>query len=417
MRYKGKMKALPQIGRELAVDAVVAGSVERRRDRVRVRVQLIQAATDQYLWAQSYDRELCDFVSLENEFARDLAAQVAVQMGPQPAAAPQALQVRPGAFEDYLKGRYCLNRRDLAGLEKAQKYFQRAIGEDANYAPFHAGLSASYLLLGVMGLGKRPAEWLLEARLAANRAVSLDPTLAEAHVALAMIAEFSYEFQESEREYKLAISLNPNSAIAHHWYGSFFLLYCGRFEEANREMEQARALDPMSPIMTAAWGFMLYFERRFTEAYHVLSDIIDMIPAFAEAYLFRALVLLEEGTYQAAIADLRHAQRTDSTLRRIALLGFGLGVVGKRRQARAILSQLTRLSRQSYVSAWLFAMVYLGLGDKDATFAWLDRAYEERCIELIGLHVGPLFAPLRDDPRFGRLLARVGLPSEHRISR
>ena len=400
MQYKSTHKSLPQIGKELGVDAILEGTVERSGERVRLRVQLIQAATDQHLWAQSYERRLSDILALENEFAVDVADQVQVRLAPQQRSPGSGRALNPVALEDYLKGRYFWNRRDGGGLQKAVEYFQKAVQVDPNYAPAYAGLAQSYILL------TDPSR----ARLAADKALSLDPQLSEAHTALALLAEQHWNFMEAEREYKLAISLNPNYATAHHWYGESHLALMGRFEEADREMEQARALDPVSRIIATDCGAVLYFERRYDEAYLELSKVLEMEPNFSEAYLFRGEVLLQQQRYKEAIADFESARRINNTSRQLALMGYALGVAGKRSQAAVILRKLKAISRQKHVEPWSLAMVELGLGDKDETLAWLEKAYREQSADLIGLKVVPAYDPLRNHPRFQQLTARIGLP-------
>jgi len=400
IQYKSTPKSIPQIGKELGVDAILEGTVERSGERVRLRVQLIHAASDRHLWAQSYEHQLSDILALENEFAVDVADQVQVRLAPQQRSPTSERALNPVALENYLKGRYFWNRRDGGGLQKAVEYFQKAVQVDPNYAPAYAGLAQSYILL------TDPSR----ARLAAAKALSLDPALSEAHTALALVADHDWNFTEAEREYKLAISLNPNYATAHHWYGESHLALMGRFEEADREMKQARALDPVSRIIATDWGAVLFFERRYDEAYQELSKVLEMEPNFSEAYLFRGQVLLHQRRYDEAIADFESARRIDNTPRQLALLGYALGVAGKRSQATIILRQLKAISPQKHVEPWSLAMVELGLGDKDETVAWLEKAYLEQSPHLVGLKVVPAYDPLRNNPRFQQLIARIGLP-------
>jgi TolB-like protein/DNA-binding winged helix-turn-helix (wHTH) protein/Tfp pilus assembly protein PilF len=400
-QYKATRKTMPQIARELNVDAVVEGTVLRVGDRVRVRTQLIYAPADQHIWAESYDYHLSDILELETEFASNIAAQIQIHLAnEQRRPVLRAGVLNPAAFEDYLKGQYFWNRRDGGGLNKAVEHFQRAIESDPTFAPAYADLAQSYILLDAPERAKS----------AADKALSLDPALAEAHTALALINEHDWHFPEAEKEYKLAIGLNPNYATAHHWYGEGYLALLGRFDEADQEMKQARALDPVSLIIATDCGAVLYLSQRYGEAYQELSKVLEMEPDFSEALMFRGAVLLRQRKYEQAIADFRNASRIDNRPWRLGVLGWALGVAGKRSEATAILRQLQAISRQTSTPPWSFAIIYIGLGQKDEALAWLDKAYAEHSSDLRALKVDPVYDPLRSDPRFQDLVRRVGLP-------
>jgi TolB-like protein/Tfp pilus assembly protein PilF len=410
MQYKGVHRSLPKIAKELNVDAIVEGTVLKSGDHVRITAELIQAATDKHLWAQSYQAELRDVLGLQNQIASAIADQIRVQLTTQEQASLKSSPtVDPEAYEDYLKGLYFWNKRDGGGLNKAVEYFQHAIQREPHYALAYAGLAESYVLLASDGALKE--SFTSAAKSAANRALNLDPTLAEAHAALGLLAEHDWNFSEAEREYKLAISLRPNYATAHHWYGQAHLMLMGRFEEANRELQRARALDPVSRIIATDWGVALYSERRYDEAYQELSKVIELDPEFSEALEYRGLVLLQQARYEDAIADFRRATGIDSSPRRLSHLGFGYGLAGKPAEARLILRKLQGLSKSVYVSPWCFALVYTGLGDKDRAFFWLEKAFSERSADLIALKVTPAYDSLRSDARFTDLLTRVGVPN------
>ncbi len=397
-QYRTQHKSVPEIGRKLSADVILEGTVERSNKRIRLRVQLIQAATDQHLWAESYDYELSNVQVLETEFARDIARQIEIHVAPQNSESERA--VDPTAFEDFLKGRYFWNRRDGGGLVKAVQYFQRATQEDANYAAAYAGLAQSYILL--------PDP--VRAKEAADKALAIDPLLADAHTAMALIAEQDWDFPTAEQEYKRAISLNPNYATAHHWYGEGYLALMGRFTEADHEMEEARSLDPVSRIIATDCGAVFYMERQYDKAYRQLTSVLEMEPGFSEALIFRALTLLKQQKYTEAIADLEKASQIDPRPRRLAILGFALGLAGQRSGAASILQKLKAMSQGGYVEPWAFATVHIGLNNKDLAFAWLEKAYSERSGDLRALKVDPAYDSLRDDPRFNELMKRVGLP-------
>jgi len=412
MQYKGIHRSLPQIAQELNVDAVVEGTVLKSGDHVRITASLIQAGTDKYLWSQSYQAELRDVLELQNQIAKEIADQIRVQLTAQEQASFNSKRpVDPEAYEDYLKGLYFWNKRDRGGLEKAVEYFQKATQKDPNYALAFAGLASSYVLMAGNRASKE--EFTPAAKAAANNAVRLDPTLAEAHTALGLLAEHDWNFSEAEREFKLAISLGHNYATAHHWYGEGYLVLVGRFEEANREMKRAKELDPVSRIIATDWGVTLYTERRYTEAHEALSRVIQFDPEFSEALEFRGLTLLQLNRNEEAIADLRNAVRIEDSPRRLAHLGFGYGMAGRTAEARAVLRKLEKMNRTSYINPWYYALIYIGLRDKDQVFLWLEKAFQERSADLIALKVESAYDPLRGDPRFADLMARVGLV-EHR---
>jgi TolB-like protein/DNA-binding winged helix-turn-helix (wHTH) protein/Tfp pilus assembly protein PilF len=338
IQYKSTGKTAPQIGKELGVDALLVGTLERVGKRVRLRVQLVRAATDQHLWAESYDYHLGDVLALETDFARDVAGKIRVQLTTQEASSiVRNVTVNPAAFEAYLKGRYFWNKRDGGGLKKAIEYFHQAILADPTYAPAYADLAQSYILLSDP----------VRAKSAAEKALSLNPALAEAHTALGLIDEEFWDFPDAEKEYKLAIDLNPNYATAHHWYGEGYLLLMGRFVEADREMTRAHALDPVSRIVATDWGAVLYYEQHYEEAYQELTKVLEMEPGFSEALMYRGLVLLRQRRYGEAVADLEHSARIDGGPKKLGVLGWGLGVAGKRSQANTILRKLKAMSQQS----------------------------------------------------------------------
>jgi TolB-like protein/DNA-binding winged helix-turn-helix (wHTH) protein/Tfp pilus assembly protein PilF len=400
VQYKGTHKTMPQIARELKVDAVLEGTVLRIDDRVRVSVQLIYAPGDRHIWADSYDYRVRDVLALETEFASHIAAQIQIHLASQPPRMPAKQEgVNPAAFEDYLKGQYFWNRRDGGGLDKAAEEFEKATEIDASFAPAYAGLAQSYILLDAPE----------RAKAAADKALSLDPSLAEAHTALALIDEHNWNFGDAEREYKLAIALNPNYATGHQWYGEGYLMLLGRFEEAEREMNLARSLDPVSRIIATDGGAVLYEERRYDEAYKELSKVLELQPDFSEALMFRGAVLLEEGKREEGIADLQNAARIDGSGRRLGVLGWGLGVAGRRAEATEVLHKLqsgAELSKRP----WSLAIVYIGLGKKDEAFVWMEKAYAEHSSDLRAVKVDPIYDPVRSDPRFADLVRRMGLP-------
>jgi TolB-like protein/DNA-binding winged helix-turn-helix (wHTH) protein/Tfp pilus assembly protein PilF len=410
MQYKGVRKPIAQVARELNVDAVVEGTTLKSGSQVRITAQLIQAPLDNHLWAQSYEGDLHDVISLQNKVARAIAEEIQVTLTPGERVLLRAGRpVNPQAYEDYLQGRYFWNKRDGDALERASEYFQKAISIDPNYAPAYAGLAQTYALFA--GNTGPKDEFVAAGKKAAHQALLLDPNLAEAHTALALLLSGGYNFTDEEREFKLAVNLDPNYATGHHWYGEVYLVQMGRFEEANREMRQALALDPASRIIATDWGTVLFWERRYDEAYRQLSKVIAMDAEFSEAYLWRGRVLLQQGKYPAAIADLETAHRINHASQIISpTLAYAYGVSGNRAKANLQLQRILAESRQRYVSPWAIGLVYLGLGDKPRCLDWFEKAVRVHSPEMTAVWVAPEADPLRREPRFKELLSAMKLP-------
>jgi TolB-like protein/DNA-binding winged helix-turn-helix (wHTH) protein/tetratricopeptide (TPR) repeat protein len=408
MQYKGMRKPIPQIARELNVDAVVEGTILKSGNQVRITAQLIQAPLDKHLWSQSYQSDLHDVLSLQNSVASTIARQIQVTITPQERVLLETGRtVNPQAYDDYLLGRYFWNKRDGGGLQKAAEYFQQATRTDPSYAPAYAGLAQTDIILAY-NLGPK-AEFLAAARKTAEQAVALDPNLAEAHTARAMLLESKYDFAQEEQEFKLAVSLDPNYATAHHWYGESYLGQIGRFAEADREMQQALVLDPVSRIIATDQGVLLYWERKYDEAYQQLTKTLALDSGFSEAYLCRGKVLLQQGRYTEAIADLEAAYRINPANPAIpANLAYGYALGGNRTKAE---SQLHLFLSAPKKNSWAIGLIYLGLGDQTQSLDWFERAVREYSGDMIDVRVEAQFDPLRREPRFKALLLAMKLPN------
>ena len=416
MQYKGARKSLPEIARELAVDGVVEGTVFRSGRRVRITSQLIYAPSDQHLWAHSYERDLPDVLTLQNEIAQAVAHEVgATIIGKQVSvrAVSPEVSVRaasPEAYESYLKGRYYFNQRTGNALNKSIEEFQEAIAREPNYALAYSGLADAYAMLGFRG--HFPSEDALSlAKAAASKAIALDETLAEPHASLAFIAEtHEWDWATAEREYKRALELNPGDARAHHWYAGY-LMYVGRFDEGIAEAERARDLDPLSLPVNNALAGRLLTAGRVDEALRQLQKTLGMNPKFAPAHQTLGWILLNKGKHQEAIREFQQAVQLagpddmDLTLD----LGYAYATVGNQNEARRILAKMKKLHERGLVPSAPVGILYGALGDLNDAFAWLDKAYKERDPELTYLKVGRRFEPLRNDPRFQKLLLRMGL--------
>jgi TolB-like protein/Flp pilus assembly protein TadD len=411
MMYKGARKPLPQIARELNVDAVVEGTVLLSGNQVRITAQLIKAPADKHLWAESYEGDLRDTLALQEKVARAIAEQIRIEVTPQEQAKLMAAKtVDPDAYEAYLKGRYFWNKRTADGLEKAVDYFNQAIAKDPAYAAAYSGLADTYALLGDWQYAvMTPKEALPKAKAAALKALELDDSLSEAHTSLAFCLDgFDWDLQAGDREFRRAIELNPGYATAHHWY-AWHLILLGRNSEAIAEMKKAVSLDPLSLIINADLAELLVIAHLPDQSIQQSRKTIEMDPDFALAHNQLGQAYLEKHMSEEAIAELQRAtQLSDDSPTCTANLARAYAAAGKRQEATALLNDLRTRSADGYSHAAEIAMVYAALGDKDQAMTWLNQAYEERFNPGVLLRIG--FDPLRSDPRFQDLLRRVGLP-------
>jgi TolB-like protein/DNA-binding winged helix-turn-helix (wHTH) protein/Tfp pilus assembly protein PilF len=410
MAYKGSHESLPQIARNLNVDAVLEGAVLRSGNQVRITAQLILAATDKHLWARSYEGDLGDTLMLQEQVARSIAGEIRIELTPREQAALQHVQqVNPEAHEAYLKGRYFWNKRTSDGLKDAIYYFSQAIERDPNYAPAYAGLADSYALAGDWQYGVvPPKEALPKAKAAAAKAVALDSALGEAHISLAWCLDgFDWDWESAGREFKRGIELNGGYATGHHWYG-WHLATLGRHAEAVAELEKAKSLDPLSLIIGADLAEELLIAHRYDEALKQSRETMNMDPFFALTHYVLGEVLAQQHMPNEAIAELQKAvELSPGSTAFAANLANAYAVSGRREEAVEILNDLKSRSRAGFSNAPEIAVIYVGLDDKDQAMAWLQRAYADRFNP--GVLMRPAFDSLRSDPRFQDLVRRIGL--------
>ena len=406
MRYKGKRPPLPQIAKELNVDAVIEGSVMRAGDRVRITAQLLQAATDKHLWAESYDRDLRDILSLQSEVARNVAAQVRITLTPQ----EQVLlgnrrRVDPEVFQLYLKGRYFSNQLDEEPIRKGIEYFEQAIAKDSSYAPAYAGEAFAYANLA--SVFAPPREVMPQAKAAAQKALQLDDTLSEAHTALAFVLMmFDWDWSGTERELKRAIQLNPSSADAHDFYGNYFTAL-GQFPEAIAESRRARELDPLSPRAYFDLLGNLLDARRYDETIAECKKALDTDAKFGAAYAMMGLAYAEKRQFPEAIAALTKATELEPIPTVKLFLAHVQAAAGNRAEAEKLLAKMEELSKHRYVCAYEIGSVYVTLGDNSKAMKWLEKGRRDRCDCLVWLKSEPWMDPLRVDPHYLDLLRRV----------
>jgi TolB-like protein/DNA-binding winged helix-turn-helix (wHTH) protein/Flp pilus assembly protein TadD len=411
MGYKHAHKPLPQIARELNVDAIVEGTVLRSGDRVRITAQLIDATADKHLWSQSYEGELKDTLALQNQVARAIADQIRIKLNPQEQAALKiARVVNPEAYESYLKGRYFWNKRTPDSLKVALAYFNQAIDEDPNYAQAYSGLADTYALLGDWQYAvMTPKEAFPRAKAAAIKALELDSTLSEAHNSLAFCFDaFDWDLESAGKEFQRSIELNPGYATAHHWY-AWHLSLLGRYDEALEEMRKAKNLDPLSLIINADLAELLVIAHFYDESIIQSRATIAMDPNFALAHNQLAQAYLQKHMNVEAIAELQKAvELSGGSPTCVANLARAYAASGKTSEAVKVLGDLKNHSNRGYSDASEVAVVYAALGDKDQAMHWLEIGYEERFNP--GVLLRPGFDPLRSDQRFQDLLRRIGFP-------
>jgi TolB-like protein/Tfp pilus assembly protein PilF len=413
MSYKGARKPMPEIGRELNVDAVVEGTVLRSGDQVRITAQLIQARSDKHLWAHSYQGDLRNTLALQNQVARAIAQEINIELSPQEQAAlKNSTAVNPDAHEAYLKGRYFWNKRTADGLKKAKDYFERAIASDSNYAQAYSGLADTYALLGDWQYAVMSSrEALPRAKAAATRALELNDSLGEAHTSLAFCLDgFDWDWKSAEREFRRAIELNPGYATAHHWY-AWHLSLVGQNGQAIAEMRKAENLDPLSLIINADLAELLLIEHSYDESIEQSRRTIDLDPNFGLAHNQLGQAYLQKRMNDQAIAELRKAiQLSGGNVTCTASLARAYALSGKIHEAVVLLNDLKNRSTPAYSNPSEISVIYAALGDKDTAMIWLEKGYEERFNP--GVLMRPGFDPLRSDPRFRDLVLRTGLPHE-----
>ena len=417
MQYKGTHKPLPQIARELNVDAVVEGAVQLSGNHVRITAQLVDGRSDQHIWADSYDRDLSNVLLLQSDVARDIAKQIDLKLTPQQQQrlANDAHPVNPDAYQAYLLGRYYWNKRTADGLAQAGQYFQQAIQKDQNYAPAYSGLSDYFAFLTLIGGPEilPPKQAMVQAKAAAVKAVQLDDSSAEAHASMGHILHnYDWDFDGAEREFKRAIELNPNYAIAHHWY-AHLLMQIGRTDESLSQAHLATELDPLSPFINNGLARQYYLSRQYDKAIAQCQVVLEMDPSYLPARTQLALAYEQKGMLTEAVSTMEQTrklagEKTDLPMVH-ALLAHAYALAGRRADAQSELDVLTAIGQRRYVPPSYLAIVYLALGDKDKAFEYLNKTYQDRSEQVLYLGVEPLVDPLRSDPRFDVLLKQVGL--------
>jgi len=406
MIYKGTHKPLPEIARELHVDAIVEGSVLRSGDKVRITAQLVEAATDRHLWAKSFDRDLRDVLTLQSDVARNIAHEIQVNVTPQEEARlARSRPVKPAAHEDYLKGLYYWNQFTDQGMKKATEYFQQAIAEDPDYALAYVGLADAYH----ESANATPNELMPKAKAAVLKALELDSTLGEAHATLGWIKwVYDWDWPGAELEFRRSIELEPDSGAGMY---ADYLDAMGRFEEGMRQHKRARESDPISLIGSSNVAYGFYLARQYDRAIEHFKKTLEIDPGFALAHMSLADLYWRKGMYKEYVAELQEGLRLGGYGQQAEGVGRAFRSSGPKGAAIFRLQSLKQQRSQGYVPASSIAAAYLRLGEKDNAVTWLEKAYEERDPELAWARVEPVWDGLRSEPRFVDLMRRMGFSS------
>ncbi|NYF90060.1 tetratricopeptide repeat protein [Tunturiibacter empetritectus] len=410
MRFGNPQLSVPEIAKILGVDAVVEGSVTQEGNRIRVTAQLIRGTTDTHFWSETYDREMRDALTLESELAQAIAEKVkATVTGEERQRLRAARPVAPEVYESYLRGRFVLSRgNSRAELEQSIGDFEDAINKDPTFAPAYLGLAQAYSNLGTVFVGVSPAETRPRAMLFARKALAIDPGLVGAHVLLANVLQREWQWAEAETEYRRALQLNPNGANAHA--GLALWLVCeGRREEAIEEVQRGQELDPIE-VSGGNVSWILFQAHRYDEAIRESRSALAVNPDDANTLSGLGFALIANNQPAEAIPALEKAiALSKGSPAATGVLIRAYAHAGRRDDALRLLAELKRRKETGYVPAAAFVNAYLGLGENEQAFGWLEQAYKERSNILQFLITHPYFDPVREDPRFMDLVRRVGL--------
>ena len=407
-RYKGRDADPQQIGRDLNVRAVLTGRVSQRDRTLIIRTEVMDVASGSQIWGGQYNRGLADIFSVQEEIATEIFDRLRLRLtGEEKLRATRRHTEDPQAYQLYLRGRYHWNKATIEGFKTAIDYFQQAIGRDSQYALAYSGLADSYLLLG-----SYLVEAIPEAKVAALKALELDSSLAEAHVAVGHIKLWlDWDWPGAEREFKRGLELNPNLALAHNQY-AMYLATLGRLDDAIAEVKQAQQLDPLSPIINSDLGWYLLYAKRNDEAVDQFRKTLEIDPNYVSALQGLGAAFVQKGIHADAIDSLRKAlSLAEGSPLIVAQIGHAHASAGRRQEALDVLREMEELSKRRYVPSSGIALVHAGLGDADRAFAALEQAYAERDFSMTLLKVAPWFDRLRSDPRYEALRKRMNVPN------
>lgn len=410
-QFKAQAQDVRQIGEQLKVDTVLAGSVRKAGNRLRITAQLVNVADGFQIWSEKYDRELDDVFAIQDEIAGAIVTKLKMKLGgDRETPLVKHYTENLEAYNLYLQARFHLNKRTEEGLQKGVMYCEQALASDPAFAPAYAGLADGFILLGFQGF-LPPQDTMPKAKSAAEKALALDETLAEAHTSLGCIhAVYDLNWQESAQHFQRAIALKPNEATAHYWYAIWNLLPRGQFEACRQEIQKALELDPLALVLKAGIGWQYYFARQYDQAIAALQKTLELDANFIFARDLLGQAYLQKGMIEQALSEMEKAvalshRRTLS----LSTLGHAYATAGKREPAQQILAELQNVATQKYVSVYDLALIYVGLHDHDQALAWLEKAYAEHNGWVVFLKVEPRLDALRADARFAALLKKARL--------
>lgn len=411
MRYKGTQKNIAEVGRELNVGSILEGSVRKVGDKLRITVQLIDTSNEEPHWSQEYDRELRDVFAIQSDIAQKVVEALREHvLGLVPGHEEGRATTSTEAYINYLRGRQFWNKRTEDDLKRSIGSFEEALKIDGNYANAYTGLADSYATLALLEF-MAPQEAYPRAKEAVDKALSINPRLAEAHTSLGLIRfQYDWDWKGAEEEFREAIGINPNYAPAHHFFADY-LKALGRFDEALMEIEKAQELDPLSLAINTGVGHVLYLSGQYDKAIGQYRKAVELDPGFMVTHVWFGRPYLEKGMYAEAISELETAVRLsgESTLA-LAMLGHGLASAGRRDEAMKILEKLMERSKTRYVPSYWIAVIYNGLRERQQVIGWMWKAFEERSSWLVWSNVEPRFAWLKDDQEFASLLKAMKFP-------
>jgi TolB-like protein/Tfp pilus assembly protein PilF len=412
-RYEDKDVDPVAVGNELGVNAVVSGRIVPHGDSITISADLVDIRDNRLIWGEQYDRKMSELLDTQREIAREIVENLKLKVSPQEKGLSKHYTESNEAYQLYLKGRFYWNKRESDSMHKSIQFYQQAIEVDPNFALAYSGLADTYNLISVPEAGggdESPNDVLSKAKTAALKALQIDDSLAEAHVSLAHpLYYYDRDFVGAEREFKRAIELNPNYAVAHHWY-AVFLTVVGRQPEALTEIKRAQELDPLSLSINVWVGWILALNGQLDKAYDQLIKTKEMDPNFPLTLHRLALLYTEKNMYDEAISEANNLLRGSASKLGTITLAYAYAKAGMRAKAQDQLDKLIASSKKGFVSSGSIAMVYAQLGDKDTAFKWLEIANDEHDMIVLRIKHDPRFASLRGDPRLDALVKRIGIP-------
>ena len=409
-RYKGRDVSAQAVARDLNVHGVLTGRIVQRGDNLTISLELIDGRDNTHVWGEQYSRKMSEIISMQEEIAKQISEKLQLRLsGEDEKRVSKRYTNDSDAYELYLRGRFYWNKRTEEALKKGIDYFNQAIEEDPGYALAYVGVANCYASLVELEASP-PKELYPKVKAAAARAIEIDDGLAEAHTTLAAVNEYEWNWAEAENQYRRAIELNPNYETAHHWYAAYLTSRL-RPDEAIREMKLALELDPLSLIINTSMGRVLFGARQYDPAIEQLKKTLDMDANFAETHFQMGMVYEQKRMYDDAIREFQKSVELFGDRTMMAWVARGYAVSGRRAEAERILAELIEMSKQKYVSPYPLATVYAALGDKERTFEWLEKVYQERSYYVVWLNIDPIFDSIRSDARFTDLLKRIGFTS------